>query len=281
MSFKKKFYYYSFFCLLYLLTITLSVSLISFFHFYLGHPIEVVQEWVFDNGWGIIIVGKVFSLILLYKFYNLKRGLRYSVKELFFNNFKAANRETLLILLFFLGLGLLLGLKENDSYVLDVYKIAISYFFGLLFYLIDIFILVLLGKNNHQDELPNGFSNLIFAFMFVITSMVSFLLITINSTSEKPNLTVTFFNMVILLFLTNLNKAKSPNLTNPLLFLTFFICPMMSFFGWDPIWAKTYSFFEGGALFDSKTYLAVCLFILYYMNLKNLKIFKNIFKKEK
>jgi len=281
LALKKKIYYYSFFCLLYLISIILSVSLISFFHFYLEHPVEVVQEWVFDNGWGIIIFGKIFSLIWIYKFYNLKRGLRYSLKEIFFNNFNAANRETLLILLFFLALGLMFGLKENDSYVFDIYKLAISYFFGLLFYLIDIFILVLLGKNNTQDEWSDGIINFIFALIFIITSKISFLLITINSSSEKSNLMIIFFNMVILLFLTNFNKAKSSNLTNPLLFLVFFICPMMSLFGWDPIWGETYSFFEAGVLFDSKTYLAVCLFILYYLYLKNLNFFKNIFKKEK
>lgn len=265
----------------YLISITLSVSLISFFHFYLGHPVEVVEEWVFDNGWGIIIFGKIFSLVWIYKFYNLKRGTRITLRELFFSNFNAANRETLLILLFFLGLALLFGLKENESYVFDIYKLAISYFFGLLFYLIDIFILALLGKNNSQDEWDSGIKNLIFALLFVITSKVSFLLITIKSSSQKPNIIVPFFNMVILLFLTNFNKTKKSNLTNPLLFLVFFICPMMSLFGWDPIWGNTYSFFEGGILYDSKTYLAVCLFILYYFNMKNFKIFKNFFKREK
>ena len=280
MVLKKKIYYYSFFCLFYLISIILTISLITFLHFYLGHSIEVVEEWVLDNAWGIIIFGKIFSLICVFKFYNLKRGLKYSLKELFSNNFHAANRETLLILLFFLGLAFLFGLNENESYVFDIYKIMISYFFGLLFYLIDIFFLVILGKNDGQKKSGSGISSLIFSLIFVITSKISFLLVTINSSSEKLNVIIPFLNMVILLFLTNLNKKKSLNLTNPLLFLIFFIGPMISLFGWDPIWRNTYSHFESGVLFDSKTYLAVCLFILYYLNLKDLKFFKNIFKKE-
>jgi hypothetical protein len=281
LALKKKIYYYTFFCLLYLLSILLTVSLISFFHFYLGHSLEVIEEWVFDGGWGIIIFGKLFSLFWVFKFYNLKRGFKYSFKDLVWNNFSAANRETLLILLFFLGLTTLFGLKLNESFVFDSYKLIISYFLGLLFYLIDIFFIALLGKDYANEEMGTGIGNLIFSLMFAFTSKISFLLVTINSSSGKPNLVVPFFNMLILLFLSNFNKQKKINLTNPFLFLVFFICPMMSMLGWDPIWGATYSPFEGGVLFDSKTYFAVCLFILYYLYLKDLKFFKNILKKEK
>lgn len=281
MALKKKIYYYAFYCLFYLLSILLTVSLISFFHFYLGHSLEVIEEWVFDGGWGIIIFGKLFSLFWVFKFYNLKRGFKYSFKDLFWDNFSAANRETLLILLFFLGLTTLFGLRSNESFVFDSYKLIVSYFLGLLFYLIDIFLITLLDKDFSNGERGIGVANFIFSLIFAITSKISFLLVTINSSSGKPNLVVPFFNMVILLFLSNFNKPKKINLTNPFLFLVFFICPMMSMLGWDPIWGATYSPFEGGVLFDSKTYFAVCLFILYYLYLKDLKFFKNIFKKEK
>lgn len=281
MALKKKIYYYTFFCLFYLLLILLTVSLISFFHFYLGHSLEVVEEWVFDGGWGIIIFGKLFSLFWVFKFYNLKRGIKYSFKDLLWNNFSAANRETLLILLFFLGLTTFFGLKLNESFVFNIYKLIVSYFLGLLFYLIDIFFITLLDKDSANEEMGIGIGNFIFSLMFALTSKTSFLLVTINSSSGKPNLVVPFFNMVILLFLTNFNKQKKINLTNPFLFLVFFICPMMSMLGWDPIWGDTYSPFEGGVLFDSKTYFAVSVFILYYLYLKDLKFFKNILKREK
>jgi len=281
LALKKKIYYYAFYCLLYLLSILLTVSLISFFHFYLGHSLEVIEEWVFDGGWGIIIFGKLFSLFWVFKFYNLKRGFKYSLKDLFWNNFSAANRETLLILLFFLGLTTLFGLRLNESFVFDSYKLIVSYFLGLLFYLIDIFLIALLDKDFSNEERGTGVANFIFSLMFAITSKISFLLVTINSSSGKPNLVVPFFNMVILLFLSNFNKPKKINLTNPFLFLVFFICPMMSMLGWDPIWGATYSPFEGGVLFDSKTYFAVCLFILYYLYLKDLNFFKKILKRKK
>lgn len=281
MVLKKKIYYYTFFCLFYLLSILLAVSLISFFHFYLGHSLEVVEEWVFDSGWGIIIFGKIFSLIWVFKFYNLKRGYKYSLRGFFLNNFGAANRETLLILLFFLGLTTLFGLRPNESYVFDIFKLLIAYFSGLLFYLIDIFFIVLLDKDTSNQEMGKGISNFIFSLMFAFTSKISFLLVTINSSSKNPNLVVPFFNMIILLFLTNFYKQKKTNLTNPFLFLIFFICPMMSMLGWDPIWGATYSPFEGGILFNSITYFAVCIFILYYLYLKDLNFFKNILKREK
>jgi hypothetical protein len=53
----------------------------------------------------------------------------------------------------------------------------------------------------------------------------------------------------------------------------------MAVFSWDPIWGGTYSFFESRALFDGKTYLVVSIFILYYLNFKNLSFLKNLFKK--
>jgi len=257
--------------------VVLIVSLISFIHFLLGHSIEVIEEWIFDNGWTIIISGKVISLILLFKFYNLKRNEKYRWKEKIWSHFTSVNKETLLVLLFFLFLAIFFGFNENKSYVFDVFKLIISYFFGLLFYFLDVFFLMFLSKD--QMEKGNWLYYLLFSLTFAIFSKLSFLLVTINSSTSKPNLIVTFFNMVILLFLLDLSRPKPSNLTNPLLFLIFFICPMMAVFSWDPIWGGTYSFFESGALFDGKTYLVVSIFILYYLNLKNLNFSKNLFKK--
>jgi hypothetical protein len=47
----------------------ISVSLVSFFHFQLNHPLAIIEDWISNNSWFIFTTLKIFVMWLFLKFY--------------------------------------------------------------------------------------------------------------------------------------------------------------------------------------------------------------------
>ena len=62
------------------------ISLVSFFHFILGHNIRTIGYWIADRGWQIIIITKLSLFYLATLFINIKLSKAYSIRAFFKNN---------------------------------------------------------------------------------------------------------------------------------------------------------------------------------------------------
>ena len=90
--------YYVFYNLITLVSITIIVSLITFFHFLLDHSFEAIESGIFDNGWGLIIISKLIALFVVMKIYVLNKNDRPSFKKLALNHFKFPKKQVFPIL---------------------------------------------------------------------------------------------------------------------------------------------------------------------------------------
>ena len=58
--------YYAVFQLIFVVLVVILSSIGAFFHFLLDHEISIVESWLHNNHWEILIVSKIFSLFVQY-----------------------------------------------------------------------------------------------------------------------------------------------------------------------------------------------------------------------
>ena len=75
--------YYSVFQLIFVLLVILLSSIGAFFHFLLDHEISIVESWLHNNQWEILIVSKIFSLFLLNRWFEMRLYELKSFRSLF------------------------------------------------------------------------------------------------------------------------------------------------------------------------------------------------------
>ncbi|RLA62881.1 MAG: hypothetical protein DRQ88_10125 [Epsilonproteobacteria bacterium] len=262
----REFSYYVFYNLITLVSITILVSLITFFHFLLDHPIETIESWLFDNGWGLIITSKLIALYMIMKVYILNKNEKPTLKRLVWKHFIGPKKEIIPILITYVALFFLLdriNLIDHPEY--EVSQVIKSFFYGLIFYLSDLFLLaqVSIDKKNIK--------NFIYPFIFIITSKLSFLLITVSDEKGQIFSLITYFNMMLLMFLSGANRGNRFSLLAPLIFLAVYICPLISFFGLDPVWGDSQAVLTLDIVNYSKNYVILSLLILCYLYLKKIK----------
>jgi hypothetical protein len=261
--------FYVFYNLITLVSITIIVSLITFFHFLLDHSFEAIESGIFDNGWGLIIISKLIALFVVMKIYVLNKNDRPSLKKLAFDHFTFPKREVFPILLSYWGMFLLM---ERTSFVTGVEyeKVIKSFVYAFIFYWSDLFLLAQISKKENKFSLKN----FLYPLFFIITSKLSFLLITVSDEIGQITIFITFFNMMVLLFLSN-TRGNKFSLSGPLIFLMAYICPMISFFGLDPVWGNTEAVRALDIASYFKNYIILSLLIMCYIYLKKIKYRKS------
>lgn len=225
--------YYSIFQLIFVIFVILFSSVGAFFHFLLDHEISIVESWLHNNQWEILIISKLISLFLINKWFK--------VRLYQFKNFRTLMKESLswpeskaIVISVFMLISLIASHRPVfvDQNTGHWYYLFISYF-GIMFFLGIEFVLLgyledILSLSSRPSKLYLGLSYaLIFTFAFKISipdyyGMVSYLFLCYSS-------------------LILLSGDKFKNWSNVLSFLVLFVAPMASLFGLDPIWGDDFS----------------------------------------
>jgi len=260
--------YYVFYNLVTLVSITVIVSLITFFHFLLDHPIETIESWIFDSGWGLIIASKLIALFVVMKFFILNKNERPTFKQLVTDHFIFPKNEIFPILIVIITLFFVM---ERPQYIqgnkIELSKNISSFIYGLIFYFTDLFFLAQIGLNTN---LKRG-QSFLYPLIFVVTSKLSFLLVTATGDKGQVTTLITYLNMMLLMFLGSLNRENKFSFSAPLIFLFIYICPLISLFGLDHVWGDSHAILTFN--FDQyfQHYFILSLLILCYLYLKKLK----------
>ena len=79
--------YYGVFQLIFVILVVLLSSIGAFFHFLLDHEISIVESWLHNNQWEILIISKSLSLYLINRWFRVRlyepKSFRELVRELF------------------------------------------------------------------------------------------------------------------------------------------------------------------------------------------------------
>lgn len=236
--------YYASYQLIYVVIGIILSSIGAFFHFLLDHEISIVESWLHNNHWELLIVAKLLSLFIINRWFTVRlyevKTIRQLVKELV----KWPEPKALVISIFmFLGY-LTLGKVTYVGQNLGYWYFHMVSFIGLfLFFGIEFIVIAYLDDvlNENWDS-----SRFILSFFYIALFIMAYKMSIPDYYSLLPYVVLCYTTLIFL-------SGKSfKSWSNVLCFLLLFVAPMGSFFGMDPIWGDDFSPFK----LDNKLSLA-------------------------
>jgi hypothetical protein len=221
---------------MYVIIVTLLSSIGAFFHFLLNHEISIVEAWLHNNKWEILIVSKLLSLFLLHRWFSMRLYHLKSLRSLINELMTWPESKALVVPMFmtasYLTLAKVLIAPQNLGYW---YFYFVSFAGLFLFFGIEFIVMAHLEDVLNQKEKPRRlqlgiFYTLIFAAAFKLSVPDYYGL-----------LPFVIFSFSTLLYLSGNSFS---NWSNVICFLLLFVAPMGCFFGLDPIWGNDFSPFK-------------------------------------
>jgi len=236
------------------------VSIIAFFHFNLGHDLSLIEEWIFYQGWEIILTTKILSAFVILKFINQNTLERRPNRKLFLSRIVQPSSEFMVIIFVLFFCLLFFGRPlYSEHYNFSFIKSLLSYIGVFSFFFIDLFILEMIaGETPPKGDLHKLLSGIIFAGLFWMAGKMTY------TYSADFNMMV-YFNFFICY---QIMYFKLNNFTGPILYLLLFVAPINILFGMDPIWLEHYSFFVMSSKIEAYYYIILASLIVTYLSYK-------------
>jgi hypothetical protein len=249
--------YYTLFCFVLWSLHLILISLISYFHLLLNHNIRTIGDWIGDRGWALIIISKVLIFYLALQFIRLKSKKINLVRSYFRNSIQLPRKEVI-VSLFFLIIGLM-GLGRvtlNHTLIFEIDRMLLSVVGTFVFFSVDYALLIVLEIFFPlESALDKKRKLFLFPLLFYYFTYATFIY-------EQ---TVSFRLYAFFFLLLYLGEWRRRNWTLPLLFLLAFIIPCYAFFGLDPVWSSSYTFFSATNVISSFSIFILIGFAVAYL----------------
>lgn len=228
--------YYFIYQLIYVAVFVLMSSVGAFFHFLLDHEISIVENWLNNNTWEMIILSKLSALFLIIKWFSIRLYEFTTFKELLKRLLTWPKGEAIVVSAFslvsFIALGKLTTAEQNYIYWYHYF----TSFVGIFLYFSIEFILI--AYLNEVLKPLEGRELLLKKFAFLALFMASYLV------SIPDYYHLYFYILFCFSTLLYLADRQLNNWSNVVCFLLVFVGPMASIFGLDPVWGNDYSYFR-------------------------------------
>lgn len=228
--------YYASFQLLYVVIFIILSSVGAFFHFLLDHEISIVEAWLHNNHWEILIAAKLISLFLLNRWFHVRLYQLKSIRELVRELVHWPEPKAIVISFFMITSYLYLGGVIYTGQNLGYWYYHLASYLGLfLFFAIEFIVIAYLdGVLNKKDHPSFLWLSLSYTLLFSI----SFRLSVPDYYQLLPYVVLCFSSLMYL-------SGKSfKSWSNVVCFLMVFVAPMGSLFGLDPVWGEDFSPFK-------------------------------------
>lgn len=228
--------YYASFQLLYVVIFIILSSIGAFFHFLLDHEISIVEAWLHNNHWEILIIAKLLSLFLLNRWFQVRlyqlKSIRELVRELVHWPEPKAIVISFFMIISYLALGGVIYTGQNLGY----WYYHLASFLGLfLYFAIEFIVIAYLDGVLNKKEYPSFFW---LSISYTILFTAAFRLSVPDYYQLLPYVVLCFSSLMYL-------SGKSfKSWSNVVCFLVVFVAPMGSVFGLDPVWGEDFSPFK-------------------------------------
>jgi hypothetical protein len=235
-SFFKNIRYYSAYQLMYVVMAVILTSIGAFFHFLLDHEISIVESWLHNSHWEILIISKVVSLFFLNRWFTMRlyqlKTFRELVKQLVGWPDAKAVVIAIFILISYLSLAQVSYVGQNFTY----WYYHFTSFMGLfLFFGIEFIAIAYIDDLLTQKETP---SKLHTGLAYTVIFTLSYRLSVPDYYGLLPYVVFCYSTLVYL------SGRSFRNWSNVMSFLVIFVAPMGAFFGLDPVWGEDFSLFH-------------------------------------
>lgn len=247
------------------ITHLLILSVIAFFHFVLNHRLGTIEKWVFNHGWEVVTVSKVIATLVTLKLITLRVDLRNPIKTLFKEGFTGPCQELFIIITFMGLITIYLGKPEmTGQSTIEMWKIIQSIICIFIFYMLDVVLIFFLQRLWPVAASQRFIRSLFFPLMFWIISKLTFLY------AKNMNLTLYLF----LFFSIFLSRGRVPSWGSAAIFIAFFISPISSLFGFDPLWGSSFSLMKMKVEISALQFAILLMISLFYLLIKNIGLSK-------
>lgn len=262
---------YACYQIIFILSVVLLSSLSAFIHFLLEHEISIIESWLQNYGWEIVIMAKSMSLAAMYYWSKVKSRSWPSFKNIRSVLTEWVEYKALVLTVFsLLGLIAIGGVTLNPIYTSYLWGHIISLVGVIIFYGADIFYWLYLN-DQFSDQKRAIWEKLIFLGI----SLVAFRVSVPDYFKLWPIVLFVYFNLLLI------THSQLKRFSNAFWFLLIFVGPMNTFLGVDLVWGSDFSPFELKQ-FSLVTFLVVCgmLSLVYYKFRDSLEFFIKRFKRE-
>lgn len=224
--------YYGSYQMLYVVIFIIISSIGAFFHFLLNHEISIVESWLHNNHWEILIIAKLVSLYLLNRWFKVRLYQLKSIRELVRELVSWPEPRAMVIAAFMIISYLALGGAVLAGQVGYWYHQVASYLGIFLYFGIEFIVIAYLDDVLNQKEQPSYFWLSVF---YTGLFAAAFRLSVPDYYNLLPYMVFCFSTLMYL-------SGKSfKSWSNVVCFLAVFVAPMASLFGMDPVWGEDFS----------------------------------------
>lgn len=225
--------YYGAFQLTYVLIFVILSSIGAFFHFLLNHEISIVESWLHNNHWEILILAKLMALFLLNRWFKVRLYQLKSFRELLKELLSWPSRSAVVISLFMILSFLSLSKIQFSGQNLGYWYYHLTSFLGLFAYFgIEFIVIAYLDDILNHKEHPSHFW---MALAYTILFTVAFRLSVPDYYNLLPYVVLCYSTLAYL------SGKAFKSWSNVVCFLLVFVAPMGSLFGLDPVWGDDFS----------------------------------------
>lgn len=217
------------------------VSLISFFHFLLDHKLGVIEDWVFDKGWEIVLLVKISAFYVIQKFVHLPSLSRQPFRDLILETWKRPSRNlfALSVAAFFVIL-FFSSPEANIEHGANVFKSIMSYISSSIVILLDVLLLLSLRFHHGFGSWESRFAIILMAGLYSVGNNALFPFALDFGAREF------FLHLTVL----QLSLWGRDNWSDPAFFIGLVIAPMIAVLGFDPVWGSRFSLFASNQTAD-------------------------------
>jgi hypothetical protein len=241
------------------LTIThlLIISIVAFFHFLLDHKFNLIEDWIYRNGWEVVVTSKLIAFGFMLKLLEIKFPEDYHFKKFLKKSFHGVKSATVVFVVFTLGYFYFLGHPiVNDIVNLNLSFTGLSYLGILFFYGIDVLLICYLRKIYPMEKRTHKLINYVLcAGMFYWAGKI------LAPFNRGFDLFVVFHFINCLLLL----EVFEHEWFNAIMYIIALVCPLGCFVGLDPVWGTSFSFFKFSQNFGWVNILVLWLLSVVYL----------------
>lgn len=225
--------YYATYQLLYVALVVILSSIGAFFHFLLNHEISIVESWLHNNSWEILITSKLISLFLLNRWFSMRLYELKSVRELVRELVSWPRAEAVVVPVFmilgYLAIAKVSMVPQNLGY----WYYHIASFVGLfLFFGVEFVVIAYLDDVLNQKEKPNV---ILMGLAFTAIFAAAYRMSVPDYYGLLPFVILCFSSLLYL------SGRSFKSWSNVVCFLLLFVAPMGAVFGLDPVWGNDFS----------------------------------------
>jgi hypothetical protein len=242
-----------------------TVSVVSSFHFMLGHNLGTIEDWIFRHSWEITIIAKFLAFFTTVRIINYLFHAGNPLID-YFRHFKEKPNPMVWVLISSFFVVILFPVKIHVSPTINenTNHQIVSFWGTFFFYFVDFLLISYLRFLYPMDR--RGIDKLkiqrelVFDFIFPAL----FFFFTIISTDYDPRISELMFLNMFLIYL--IDSWISRGWINVALFIFLFIAPMGSLMGLDLFWGKEYSPFyltQGQPILSTTVLTIISAFYLY------------------